>query len=80
MPWRREDTSCQHHCARVTGCVGGNGVTPDLERLRPVGGSKSSLQLVLVTPQTAGVELVELKVITAWSPSSLADRGSIRYL
>lgn len=67
------------HCS-FYGKVTGKGVTPDLERLRPVGGSKSSLQLVLVTPQTPGVELPALRVITAWLPSSPPDRGSIRYL
>lgn len=46
-------------------CYDSNSVTPDLERLRLVGGSKSSLQLVLVTPQTAGVEDWSLTVITA---------------
>lgn len=40
-------------------------ITPDLERLRLVGGSKSVLQLVLVTPHTAGVELFPVKGITA---------------
>lgn len=67
------------HCS-FYGKVTGKCVTPDLERLRPVGGSKSSLQLVLVTPQTPGVELPALRVITAWLPSSPPDRGSIRYL
>lgn len=43
----------------------GTVVTPDLERLKPVGGSKSVLQLALVTPHTAGVELFPLKVVTA---------------
>lgn len=54
-----------HNLKEAQVVMNSNGVTPDLERLRLVGGSKSVLQLVLVTPHTAGVELFSLKVITA---------------
>lgn len=50
---------------------------PTPERLRPVGGSKSLLQLELETPQTAGMEALSLKVVTACSPSSVPLSGSM---
>lgn len=91
-PWRTKEPSrgrqrliaSSRHNERglvFAGCPDCSGVTADLERLRLVGGSKSSLQLVLVTPHMAGADAPPSpRVVTPWSPSSPPDRGSIRYL